>query len=166
MIYNSKGKVSFQYQTEDGKYISVINNSDGSADYIDEYDTSTGKVVKRIKGLSDGSVDYIDEYDTSTGEVVKCIYYNSDGSVREYKINEYDTSTRKIVKETFYEPDGSLSSYYIYEYYSSGYKIYSFRSDRTKKFVSEYVLSSDGSEYNLLKTTYYNLDGSIKIINY
>lgn len=137
MIYNSNGKVSFQYQTEDGKYISVKNNSDGSVDYIDEYDTSTEKVVKKT-------------------------YYNRDGSVDEYEIYEYDTSTGKIVKETFYEPDDSVSSYNIYEYYSSGYKIKRCRPDGTKKSILEYVLSSDGSDYDLKKITEYNPDGSIK----
>ena len=137
MIYNSNGKVSLQYQTEDGKYISVKNNSDGSVDYIDEYDTSTEKVVKKT-------------------------YYNRDGSVDEYEIYEYDTSTGKIVKETFYEPDDSVSSYNIYEYYSSGYKIKRCRPDGTKKSILEYVLSSDGSDYDLKKITEYNPDGSIK----
>ena len=137
MIYNSNGKVSFQYQTEDGKYISVKNNSDGSVDYIDEYDISTGKVVKRIGYRSGGTVYYIDEYDTSTGI---------------------------IVKKTFYEPDGSVSSYKIYKHYSSGYEIYRYRSDDTKESILEYVLLSDSSNYKLIKTTYYNPDGSIRLV--
>ena len=163
MIYNSEGTVSLQYQTEDGKYIFVNKKSDGILYYIiDEYDISTDTKVKCIVYLSDGKLYYIDEYDNSTEKVVKKTNYNRDGSVDEYKIYEYDTSTGEIVKETFYEPDDSVSSYNIYEYYSSGYKIKRFLPDGTKKSISEYVLSSDGSEYNLVKTTYYNSDGSIR----
>ena len=161
MIYNSKGIVTLQYQIEDGKYISVINNSDGTVDYIDEYDTSTGKVVKRIVCLSDGTVDYIDEYDTSTEKVVKKTKYNRDGSVAYYTIYEYATSTGNIVKKTVYDPDGSVSDYYDYSYHSSGYIIYRYRSDRTKYMTIEYVLSSDGSDYDLKKITEYNPDGTI-----
>ena len=186
MIYNSKGTVSLQYQTEDGKYISVINNSDGSVDYIDEYDistdskvkcivyrsdgsvnyideydTSTGKVVKRIVYQSDGTVNYIDEYDTSTGKVVKQISYYL-GSVVYYTIYEYATSTGEIVKKTVYDPDDSVSDYYDYTYYSSGYTIYRYRSNRTIYMVIEYVLSSDGSDYDLKTITEYNPDGTIE----
>ena len=100
----------------------------------------------------------IDGY-ISTDTKVKCIVYQFDGSV--YYIDEYDTSTEKVVKSIYYNSDGSVSSYCNYEYYSSGYKIKRYRPDGTIKSISEYVLSSDGSEDKLVNTTYYNSDGSI-----
>ena len=167
------------YQAAEGNYISVTHNQDGAVKCIEEFNSTTRKLVKYMiynsKGTvslqyqtedgkyisvinnSDGSVDYIDEYDISTGKVVKRIGFSLDGTV--YYVDEYDTSTGKVVKRIVYQSDGTVN--YIDEYDTSTGKVVKQISYYFGSVVYYTIYEYATSTGKIVKKTVYNPDDSV-----
>lgn len=69
----------------------ISYNPDGiTIDFIEEYDSSTGKIIKLVTYNDDGiTIDSIHEYNPSNGCIIKLVYYNEDGKIKEI-ITEFE----------------------------------------------------------------------------
>ncbi|WEX19843.1 MAG: hypothetical protein QS2022_6130 [Candidatus Phytoplasma asteris] len=95
------------YTAEELKQITYY--SDGTINYIDEFDPQTGKLINRNPN---GKINYIDEFDPQTGNKIKHTLYISNIIDA---ITEYDPQTGNRIKHTEYNSNGE-TIYSITEY--------------------------------------------------
>ncbi|WP_323847691.1 DUF2963 domain-containing protein [Phytoplasma sp.] len=81
--------------------------------YISEFDSQTGKQIKRTEYRSDGkTVWYISEFDPQTSKENKKIIYIPDSKTINCIIN-YNPQTGKEIQKTYFASDGKTISYII-----------------------------------------------------
>lgn len=111
-----KGYITYEYDEHGNLIKGTWYYDDGAIYGYSAYEN--GNLVKMTHNNSDGTIDYILEYDES-GNQVKESNYNADGTLNSYTIHEYDKNGN-LVKGSDYRADGKLIGYSIHEYDENG----------------------------------------------
>ncbi len=147
---------------ENGDYLRWTSyTTDGTVSIIREYEN--GVELKHTVYYPDGKIKLVYE-NNKDGECVRFTEYNPDGTMEGYFTYE-DDEKNHTYRETRHNPDGTIRYYYIFEY-ENGLMKYSklYNSDGSLDFVSEYDKGDADGRQKELRRTYYNPDGTIKMV--